>query len=139
MIYAGARRQRAPPGPRAGRSPPLLLGHGSRRSPGGLARGPQAGEGDVMATLPARPDLGQLRRQAKDLLRAAQAGDTTAAARIRAMSGRQTLAGAQLAVAREYGFASWRALKTAVEVAAMDLAQQAEAFCAASIGDWTGK
>ena len=92
-----------------------------------------------MATLPARPDLGQLRRQAKDLLRAAQAGDTTAAARIRAVSGRQTLAGAQLAVAREHGFGSWRALKTAVEAAAMDLAQQAEAFCAASIGDWTGK
>ena len=92
-----------------------------------------------MATLPARPDLDQLRHQAKDLLRAAQAGDTTAAARIRAVSGRQTLAGAQLAVAREYGFASWRALKTEVEAAATDLAQQAEAFCAASIGDWTGK
>ena len=88
-----------------------------------------------MATLPARPDLDQLRHQAKDLLRAARAGDTTAAARIRAVSGRQTLAGAQLAVAREYGFAGWRALKTEVEAAAMDLAQQAEAFCAASIGD----
>jgi hypothetical protein len=41
----------------------------------GLARGPQAGKGDVMTDLPARPDLDQLRHQAKDLLRAAQAGD----------------------------------------------------------------
>ncbi|MGH3864385.1 hypothetical protein [Actinokineospora sp.] len=37
-----------------------------------------------MRLLPARPDLDQLRRQAKDLLRKAQAGDCEAAARIRA-------------------------------------------------------
>src|SRR6266496_1471634 len=77
----------------------------------GLVRGPQAGEGDVMATLPGRPNLEYLRRQAKDLLRAAQAGDTTAVGRIRAVSGRSTLAAAQLAVAREYGFASGARLK----------------------------
>ena len=41
-----------------------------------------------MADLPARPDLGQLRHQAKDLLRAAQRGDPEATARIRTVSER---------------------------------------------------
>ena len=58
-----------------------------------------------MADLPARPSLDHLRRQARDLLRAARAGDTTAAGRIRAVADALTLASAQLAVAREYGFA----------------------------------
>jgi ankyrin repeat protein len=58
---------------------------------------------------------------------------------MRAVSGRLTLATAQLAVAREYGFASRARLKTAIEAAEMDLAQQAEAFCEASIRDWTGR
>ena len=52
-----------------------------------------------MADLPARPSLDHLRRQARDLLRAAQAGDTAAAGRIRAVSDALTLASAQLAVA----------------------------------------
>jgi uncharacterized protein len=68
-----------------------------------------------MPDLPARPDLDQLRRQAKDLLRAAQAGDAAALARVRAVSDRLVLASAQLAVAREHGFASWPRLKTEVE------------------------
>lgn len=91
-----------------------------------------------MATLPARPDLGHLRGQARDLLRAAQSGDTAAADRIRAVSGRMNLAAAQLAVARDYGFASWARLKTAVEARTRDLAQQAQRFCEASIRDWSG-
>jgi uncharacterized protein len=72
-----------------------------------LARGPQAGEGDVMAVLPDRPNLDQLRHQAKDLLRAARAGDAAAVGRIAVVSGQFTLAGAQLTVARDYGLASW--------------------------------
>jgi len=68
-----------------------------------------------MPDLPARPDLGQLRHQAKDLLRAAQRGDPAAVARIRAVSGRLILSSAQLALAREYGFASWARLKLEVE------------------------
>ena len=47
-----------------------------------------------MADLPARPSLDHLRRQARDLLRAAQAGDTAAAGRIRAESDALTLASA---------------------------------------------
>jgi ankyrin repeat protein len=68
-----------------------------------------------MAELPARPDLDQLRHQAKDLLRAVKRGDQAAVSRVRAVSGEQTLASAQLAVAREHGFASWARLKTEVE------------------------
>ena len=69
-----------------------------------------------MADHSARPSLDHLRRQARDLLRAARAGDTTAVDRIRAVADALTLASAQLAVAR-----------------------QAEAFCEASIRDGTGR
>ena len=92
-----------------------------------------------MTDLPPRPDLGQLHRQAKDLLRAARAGAPPAVARIRAVSGRVTLAAAQLAVAREYGFASWPRLKAEVDARGSDLAQTVDAFLEASIGDWTGR
>jgi hypothetical protein len=50
-----------------------------------------------------------------------------------------TLAAAQLAVAREYGFASWAKLKTEVQARSADLAQLADEFCQASIRDWTGR
>jgi len=78
-------------------------------------RGPPADEGDVMPCLPPSPDLGQLRRQAKDLLRAAQRGNPDAVARLHAVSDQVILDSAQLAVAREYGFASWSRLKTEVD------------------------
>ena len=68
-----------------------------------------------MPSLPARPDLDQLRRQAKDLLRAAKRGDPDAMARLRAVSGQMILDSARLAVAREHGFAGWSALKTEVD------------------------
>ena len=90
-----------------------------------------------MPNLPPRPDLGQLRHQARDLLRAARAGDIAAVDRIRAVSERVTLAAAQLAVAREYGFASWPRLKDHVET--LGLAEQVDAFLEASIRDWTGR
>jgi ankyrin repeat protein len=105
----------------------------------GPPRGSQAGEGDVMAELPARPDLDHLRREARDLLRAARSADTGAVGRIRAVSADQTLASAQLAVAREYGFASWARLKTEVQARTTGLARLAEVFCEASIRDWTGR
>ena len=68
-----------------------------------------------MPDLPARPDFDQLRHQAKDLLQAAKGSDSGAVQRIRAVSERLTLASAQLAIAREYGFGSWAKLKTEVE------------------------
>jgi hypothetical protein len=68
-----------------------------------------------MPDLPARPDLDQLRHQAKDLLHAAQRGAPDAITRIHAVSDQIMLSAAQLALAREYGFASWAKLKLEVE------------------------
>lgn len=67
-----------------------------------------------MPNLPSRPDLEQLRRQAKELLRAARGGDVAALRRIHAVSDRSVLASAQLALAREHGFESWPALRIEV-------------------------
>jgi hypothetical protein len=68
-----------------------------------------------MSQLPARPDLDQLRRQARELHRAALAGDAGALRRLRQVSGTVGLSAAQLAIAREYGLASWPRLKAEVE------------------------
>ena len=68
-----------------------------------------------MPELPDRPDLDQLRRQARELLRAAARGEPAAVARLRAVSERVTLSAAQLAVAREYGYRSWPTLKAEAE------------------------
>jgi len=92
-----------------------------------------------MADLPAKPSLDHLRRQARDLLRAAQGGDAAAAGRIRTVSDALTLANAQLAVAREYGFASWPRLRDEVAARTASLARQAAAFCEASIRDGSGR
>lgn len=86
-----------------------------------------------MPTLPAHPNLDQLRHQAKDLLRAAKAGDAEALSELRRVSERDTLDAAQLAIARRYGFASWAKLKTGVEARNVELAEQAVAFCQASV------
>ena len=68
-----------------------------------------------MSQLPARPDLDQLRRQARELHRAALGGDARALRRLRQVSGTVALSAAQLAVARDYGFPSWPQLKAEVE------------------------
>jgi ankyrin repeat protein len=92
-----------------------------------------------MALLPEHPDLDHLRRQARDLLRAVRAGDADALRRLEPATAQPTLAAAQLAVAREYGFASWPKLKAEVEARTLALAEKAEAFCRASVSDWTGR
>ena len=59
---------------------------------------------------PPRPDIEQYRKQAKDLLRACQSGDTTAQARMEGVTNPDDpihLADAQRTLAREHGFASW--------------------------------
>lgn len=68
-----------------------------------------------MSVLPEHPDLAQARRQAKELLHAAQGGDAGARARLAAVSAPLTLAGAQLALARELGQPSWAALVREIE------------------------
>jgi hypothetical protein len=69
-----------------------------------------------MPGLPSRPDLDQLRRQARELLRGAVAGEPAAITRIHAVSPQLTLSAAQLALAREYGFRSWSALRSEAEI-----------------------
>jgi hypothetical protein len=51
-----------------------------------------------MPQLPDRPDLAQLRRQARELLRAAADGDADAIRRVRQVSEKTTLSTAQLAL-----------------------------------------
>ena len=65
--------------------------------------------------LPPRPDLGHLRHQARDLLRAAKTGDPDAIERMRAYSDRMTLSAAQLTISRENGWVSWPAMRQYVE------------------------
>ncbi|MEO5575098.1 MAG: ankyrin repeat domain-containing protein [Gaiellaceae bacterium] len=58
-------------------------------------------------------DIAQLRKQAKELVKSARAGDAATLARL---SGREPiLARAQLVLAREHGYPSWAALVTAAE------------------------
>lgn len=73
--------------------------------------------------LPVRPDLEQIHRQAKELLRAIHAGDANAIAELRehhpesidAVAAK--LADAQLVLARAYGASSWKRLVHAVRLA----------------------
>ncbi|HKT50874.1 MAG TPA: ankyrin repeat domain-containing protein [Candidatus Angelobacter sp.] len=77
--------------------------------------------------LPSRPDLTQLKHQAKDLMEARQVGDFAALQRIREfhprfsksrdaeiVNARFLLADAQLTIAREYGFVTWPRLKARI-------------------------
>jgi hypothetical protein len=79
--------------------------------------------------LPARPHLDQLRTQAKELRKAHQARDPEAVRRLRehlprlanapdetVFAAPLTLAEAQLALAREYGFSSWARLRKHVQL-----------------------
>jgi ankyrin repeat protein len=86
-----------------------------------------------MPTLPANPNLDQLRHQAKDLVHAAKRGDAGALGRIQAVSTELTLASAQLALAREHGFASWAMLKDEVDARTLELAERVDAFSAAIV------
>jgi hypothetical protein len=77
--------------------------------------------------LPARPDLEQLKHQAKDLLKAWKSDEPDAVKRFQNSyprppgaaspihAGAAQLSDAQLVIAREYGFDSWPKLKAAVE------------------------
>lgn len=66
--------------------------------------------------LPERPDLGQLKKQAKDLLKDVRAGRPEAVARVpqNEVAG-FALSDAQRVIAREHGFPSWAKLKLHLE------------------------
>ena len=80
-------------------------------------------------TLPPRPNLEQLKKQAKDLRKAHQSANAETAARIKAhlprlakaseeeiLQGDFSLQEAQHIIAREYGFKHWEMLQTVVEI-----------------------
>lgn len=74
-------------------------------------------------SLPAVPSLEQQKKQARELLKGARAGDADALGRVRSHHPRASaldpaavaLADAQLVLAREYGFPSWPRLKAHIE------------------------
>lgn len=87
-----------------------------------------------MTNLPPNPSIQNLKKQAKTLKKAWQAGDARALERVRTAHPRGAralrenpgaieprLTDCQLVLARECGFDSWRQLKTAVEAANLDL------------------
>ncbi|HEX4701068.1 MAG TPA: ankyrin repeat domain-containing protein [Pseudonocardiaceae bacterium] len=87
-------------------------------------------------SLPERPDLDQLRRQAKELKEAARAGQADALARVRGhfpATEPVTLAAAQLVIAREHGLPSWPALKAEVEARNASLTERVDMFLHASL------
>src|SRR5262245_49269354 len=96
--------------------------------------------------LPERPNLEQLKRQAKDLLRSARANDDTALRRFRILpsfGGRSdadlrqaaiALHDAQSVIAREDGVDSWNALREHVEEIGFELDAAVEQFIEAATG-----
>lgn len=86
-----------------------------------------------MSVLPEHPDLDQARRQAKELLHAAQAGDAVALRRLAIVSAPVTLAGAQLALARELGQPSWPALVREIEARSASIPEHVLRFLRSSV------
>jgi ankyrin repeat protein len=86
-----------------------------------------------MSLLPEHPDLEQARRQAKELLHAAQRREPAALARLAAVSAPVTLAGSQLALARELGQPSWAALVREIEARNASIPEDVMRFLRSSV------
>lgn len=101
--------------------------------------------------LPPRPDLGQLKKQAKDLLASAQEKHPAALARFRALPAfaaktdaelatlRFALHDAQSTLAREYGFPSWAALSQRVEELTLKFEEIVAQFARGSVEQRLGR
>jgi len=101
--------------------------------------------------LPARPNLDNLKKQAKSLLDAAQAHDHDALGRfaiLPALAGKSidAIAGsglalhdAQSAIAREHGFPSWNALREEVESRTLSFDAAVEEFIRSATGGGSGR
>ncbi len=97
-------------------------------------------------TLPERPDLGRLKKQAKSLLRAARARDRAALERFLVLpafagssstaleSSELALHDAQSVIAREHGFASWNALREEIETRTLTFDAAVEEFVRCATG-----
>jgi ankyrin repeat protein len=96
---------------------------------------------------PERPNLEQLKRQAKELLRAAREHDPAARARFRALPAFQSMTEPELAratfalhdaqsvIARENGFESWNALRERVEELTLAFDAAIDQFVEAATGN----
>jgi len=92
--------------------------------------------------LPQRPNLEQLRKQAKSLLRAAQAQEPLALERFRSLpqpgksatSMSLALHDAQSVIAREHGFKSWNELRDHIEEQSLSFAAAVEEFLHCATG-----
>jgi len=101
--------------------------------------------------LPERPNLEQLKKQAKSLLHAAEAGDAAARERFAALPAFARLSAAALAaqpfalhdaqsvIAREHGFASWNALREEVEARTLSFDAAVDEFIRSATGGATGR
>jgi len=101
--------------------------------------------------LPARPNLEQLKKQAKSLLDAAKARDADALRRfaiLPSLSGKSpdeiaasdlALHDAQSAIAREHGFPSWNALRDEVESRTLSFDAAIDEFVRCATGGATGR
>jgi ankyrin repeat protein len=101
--------------------------------------------------LPARPNLEQLKKQAKSLLHAAQAGDVEALGRfvvLPALSSKSideiaaadlALHDAQSVIAREHGFPSWTALREEVEARTLSFGAAVAEFVRCATGGGSGR
>lgn len=86
-----------------------------------------------MPALPEHPDISQARRRAKELLDQAQRGDAHALARLAAHAAPLTLAGAQLALAREHDQPSWPALVHEIEARNAEIPEEVMRFLRSSV------
>jgi len=99
-----------------------------------------------MPNLPDRPNLEQLKNQAKSLLRAARAGDASALRRLAALpaladtpldelrTAGLALHDAQSVIAREHGYPSWRALREDVEARTLTFSAAVDEFLRCATG-----
>ena len=97
--------------------------------------------------LPERPNLEQLKKQAKSLLHAAQAGEAAALRRFAALPAFSkksisdlgavglALHDAQSVIAREHGFASWKELREEVETRTLSFDAAVDEFVRCATGD----
>ncbi|HEY2434315.1 MAG TPA: ankyrin repeat domain-containing protein [Vicinamibacterales bacterium] len=101
--------------------------------------------------LPARPNLDNLKKQAKSLLDAAQALDATALQRFTALpslvdrpaaaidAAALALHDAQSVIAREYGFDSWNALREEIEARTLSLDAAVDEFVRCATDEAAGR
>src|SRR4029453_5198265 len=101
--------------------------------------------------LPARPNLEQLKKQAKSLLHEARARDTAALHRFAALPGFSgksieqigaadlALHDAQSVIAREHGFASWTALREEVEARTLAFGEAVDEIIRCATGGASGR